>query len=158
MLWDEKNKRIRIIDTDFFVKSNDITEQQSYNSNIGDFYSEIEMELGILNGQDSEILSFLQDNAEYNELENKILIESLFSEEHTVSVTDLIKKAEEIFEQEFNVHAKSFKEMEDIISRRSFKTKREQFIDELSFSNGNSNSQMIENLPRKQDEEEREQR
>ena len=155
MLWDENSKKIRIIDTDFFMKSNDITEQQSYNSNIGDFYSEIEMELGILNGQDSEILSFLQDNAEYNELENKIIIESLLGKEHTVSVVDLIKKAVEIFEQEFNIHVKSFKEMEDIISRRSFKTKRKQFIDELSFSNGNSNSQIVENDPRKQNEEER---
>lgn len=133
MLWDEKSNKIRIIDTDFFVNTNDITEQQSYNKNIGDFYSEIEMELGILNGQDSEILSFLQDNAEYNELENKILIESLLGKEHTVSVVDLIRKAVEIFEQEFNIHVRSFKEMEDIISRRSFKTKREQFIDELSF-------------------------
>ena len=155
MLWNEKNKKIRIIDTDFFVKSNDITEQQSYNSNIGDFYSEIEMELGILNGQDSKILTFFYFIAEYNELENKILIESLFGEEHTVSVMDLIKKAVEIFEQEFNTHVQSFKEMEDIISRRSFKTKRKQFIDDLSFSNENSNSQIVENDPRKQNEQER---
>lgn len=146
MLWDEKNKRIRIIDTDFFIKSNDITEQESYNNNIQDFYSELQMELGLLNGQDSVLRSFLQDNVEYSEIENKLLLESLFGEEHTVSATDLIKKTVEIFEQRFNIHAKTFQDMEQVLVNRSFKGKREQFINGLSFGNDDDNMAKLEDF------------
>ena len=146
MLWDDKNKRIRIIDTDFFVKLNDITEQESYSNNIKNFYSELQMELGILNGQSSALLSFLQENEEYCNLESRMIMESFSGKEPTVTVVNLIKKTVEIFEQKFKSNVKTFQDMEQVLSERSFKGKREQFVSELAVGNDDTNASNLEDF------------
>lgn len=55
IMWDEKNSRIRIIDTDFFEVNNDFDVNECFNANITSFNTMLEMELGIMSGQSKKL-------------------------------------------------------------------------------------------------------
>ena len=116
IMWSHKDG-IKIIDTDFFKRCDDITEEECYSHNIKDFNTMIEMELGILTGQYNNIINFLQSNDEYSQLYIEYFISSLNG--NNMSVTKLIKKAIEIFEKEFGTRPSNINEMEELITERT---------------------------------------
>ena len=97
IMWSNEDG-IKIIDTDFFTRSDDITEEECFSHNLKNFNTMIEMELGILTGQSNKVTDFLQSNAEYNQLYTDYFISSLNGS--NMSVTELLNKATEIFEME----------------------------------------------------------
>jgi len=122
IMWDNKESRIKIIDTDFFYKENLAQEEQCYSSNITSFNTLIEMELGILNGQDTEVIRYLQNKPEYNTLYKEYMIGSLIGENK--SVTELIDKAIEIVEKDFGTKVNNIEEMQQLIEKQK-KTEKE---------------------------------
>ena len=117
IMWNNEEK-IKIIDTDFFQKNEDITEEQAYSHNLEAFNSMIEMELGILMGQSNIIIDFLQSNEEYNQLYMNYMLSSLKGS--NMSVNELLNKAMEIFEYEFGVIPSSIAEMETILNEKIY--------------------------------------
>lgn len=117
IMWDEAENRIKIIDTDFFEKNETITEEQCYGANITSFNSMIEMELGILNGQGAKLSEYLQNNPEFSKLYTKYMIYSLNGK--NMSVTELVDKAVEIFENDFGTKVNSIDEMQQLIGERT---------------------------------------
>ena len=116
VMWEDKESRIKIIDTDFFYKENLAQEEQCYSSNITSFNTLIEMELGILNGQDTEVIRYLQNKPEYNTLYKEYMIGSLIGENK--SVTELIDKAIEMVEKEFGTKVNNIEEMQQLIEKQ----------------------------------------
>lgn len=113
IMWDEQNGCIKVIDTDFFERSENVTEQQCYSNNISSFNNILEMELGMLNGQGSKLSQFLHNNPEFNKLYRKYTIYSLNGK--NISVTELIKKAIEIIENEYGTKCTTFAEINQIL-------------------------------------------
>lgn len=116
IMWSNDGK-IKIIDTDFFQKNEDITEEQAYSHNLESFNSMIEMELGILMGQSNSVADFLQSNAEYNQLYMNYMLSSLNG--NNMSVTELLNKAMETFEHEFGVVPGNISEMKTILKENN---------------------------------------
>lgn len=116
IMWDEAENRIKIIDTDFFEKNETITEGQCYGANITSFNSMIEMELGIINGQGTKLSEYLQNNPDFSQLYTKYMIYSLNGK--NMSVTELVDKAVEIFENDFGTKVNSIEEMQQLIGER----------------------------------------
>ncbi len=116
IMWSSEEK-IKIMDTDFFQKNDDITEEEVYSSNLESFNSMIEMELGILMGQSNLVADFLQSNIEYSQLYTKYVLSSLNG--NTMSVTELLNKAMKIFEQEFGKVPSSIAEMEKTLKDKN---------------------------------------
>ena len=117
IMWDNVNGRIKIIDTDFFERNETIEPEQCYSANITSFNSMIEMELGILNGQGTKLSEYLQTHPEFSKLYAKYMIYSLNGK--NMSVTELISKAVEIFENDFGVKVNSIEEMQQLIGERT---------------------------------------
>ena len=116
IMWSNEG-RIKIIDTDFFQKNEDITEEQVYSHNLESFNSMIEMELGILMGQSNSVADFLQSNVEYNHLYMSYMLSSLNG--NNMSVTELLNKAMEAFEHEFGETPRNIAEMETVLKENN---------------------------------------
>lgn len=117
IMWNKEKNCIKIIDTDFFEKNENINEEQCYNANITSFNSMIEMELGIINGQGTKLSEYLQSNPEFSQLYTKYMIYSLNGK--NMSIIELINKAVEIFERDFGTKVGSIEEMQELIGERN---------------------------------------
>ena len=94
LMWNEKDG-MKIIDTDFFSRNDEITEEECYSHNIKHFYTLIEQELGIITGEYNKIMNFIQSNEEYNQTYTDYFISSL--DGTNMSVTVVINKMIEVF-------------------------------------------------------------
>lgn len=128
IMWDEAEHRIKIIDTDFFQRNDNIEVEQCYNANITSFNTMIEMELGILNGQGTNLSDYLHSNPEFSKLYTKYMLYSLNGK--NMSVTELINKAVEVFEKEFVTKINSITDMQQLIGER-IETKESNFTQEI---------------------------
>ena len=117
IMWDDVAGRIKIIDTDFFEKNDSIEPEQCYSANITSFNSMIEMELGIINGQGTKISDYLQNDPEFSKLYTKYMIYSLNGK--NMSITELVNKAVEVFENNFGIKVNRFEEMEALIGEKT---------------------------------------
>lgn len=116
IMWSNEGN-IKIIDTDFFQRNEDITEEQAFSHNLESFNSMVEMELGILMGQSNATADFLQSNTKYNQLYMNYMLASLNG--NNMSVTELLNKAMEVFEHEFGVVPSNIAEMETILKENN---------------------------------------
>lgn len=116
LMWNEKDG-MKIIDTDFFSRNDEITEEECYSHNIKHFYTLIEQELGIITGEYNKIMNFIQSNEEYNQTYTDYFISSLDGTNMTVTV--VINKMIEVFEKEFGVKPKSIAEMNAILGDKT---------------------------------------
>ncbi len=117
IMWDNKENKIKIIDTDFFERNENVEEEQCYSANITAFNSMIEMELGIINGQGTKLSECLHSNPEFSKLYTKYMLYSLNGK--NMSVTELIDKAVEIFENEFETKVDSIDEMQQFLGEQT---------------------------------------
>lgn len=117
IMWDDKKKRIRIIDTDFFEINNEITAEQCYNANLFSFNTLIEMELGIINGERNKLATILYENPQFGQKYNEYIMASIKGNE--MSITELIKTAADIIRTEYrdnNIH--SFGDMKNAVGMK----------------------------------------
>lgn len=99
VMWDDKKKRIRIIDTDFFVINNDIGANDCYNENLYSFSTLIEEELGIINGADNKLAIILHENPQFEQKYNEYIMASLTGNE--MSITELIRIAVDVIKTKY---------------------------------------------------------
>lgn len=116
LMWIDEGK-IKIIDTDFFKQNKDISEEQAYSHNLESFNSMIEMELGILSGQTNIVIDFLQSNDEYNKLYMDYILSSLNGD--NMSVAKLLRKALEIFKNDYVINVSNINEMEKFLKENN---------------------------------------
>ena len=115
IMWNE-NEEMKIIDTDFFSRNDDITEEECYSHNIKHFYTLIEQELGIITGEYNKIMNFLQSNEEYNQTYTDYFISSFDGTNMSVNV--VINKIVDVFEKAFGVKPTSIAEMNSLLGDR----------------------------------------
>lgn len=109
IMWDEKNSRIRIIDTDFFEVNKDFDVNECFNANIISFNTMLEMELGIMSGQSKKLSEYLHSNQQFSNVYREYMLESLMGKES--SVVSLIQIAREVMKNEFGVIPQNLAEM-----------------------------------------------
>lgn len=94
----------------------EITPEQCYASNMEHFNTIMQMELGILNGYENDLLKYLQSDKEYMQLDKEAILASLKGE--SVSLTKYIERALEIFKRDFGVLPNNLSEMKQILKER----------------------------------------
>lgn len=113
IMWDEKNSRIRIIDTDFFEVNKDFDVNECFNANIISFNTMLEMELGIMSGQSKKLSEYLHSNQQFSNVYREYMLESLMGKES--SVVSLIQIAREVMKNEFGVIPQNLAEMRELV-------------------------------------------
>ena len=116
IMWDEKNSRIRIIDTDFFEVNNDFDVNECFNANITSFNTMLEMELGIMSGQSKKLSEYLHSNPQFSNVYREYMLESLMGKES--SVVSLIQIAREVMKNEFGVIPQNLAEMRELVGEQ----------------------------------------
>lgn len=116
IMWDEKNSRIRIIDTDFFEVNNDFDVNECFNANITSFNTMLEMELGIMSGQSKKLSEYLHSNQQFSNVYREYMLESLMGKES--SVVSLIQIAREVMKNEFGVIPQNLAEMRELVGEQ----------------------------------------
>ena len=115
-MWDEKNRRIRIIDTDFFEVNKDFDVNECFNANITSFNTMLEMELGIMSGQSKKLSEYLHSNQQFSNVYREYMLESLMGKES--SVVSLIQIAREVMKNEFGVIPQNLAEMRELVGEQ----------------------------------------
>lgn len=116
IMWDEKNRRIRIIDTDFFEVNKDFDVNECFNANITSFNTMLEMELGIMSGQSKKLSEYLHSNQQFSNVYREYMLESLMGKES--SVVSLIQIAREVMKNEFGVIPQNLAEMRELVGEQ----------------------------------------
>ena len=116
IMWDEKNSRIRIIDTDFFEVNKDFDVNECFNANIISFNTMLEMELGIMSGQSKKLSEYLHSNQQFSNVYREYMLESLMGKES--SVVSLIQIAREVMKNEFGVIPQNLAEMWELVGEQ----------------------------------------
>lgn len=116
IMWDEKNSRIRIIDTDFFEVNKDFDVNECFNANITSFNTMLEMELGIMSGQSKKLSEYLHSNQQFSNVYREYMLESLIGKES--SVVSLIQIAREVMKNEFGVIPQNLAEMRELVGEQ----------------------------------------
>lgn len=116
IMWDEKNSRIRIIDTDFFEVNKDFDVNECFNANITSFNTMLEMELGIMSGQSKKLSEYLHSNQQFSNVYREYMLESLMGKES--SVVSLIQIAREVMKNEFGVIPQNLAEMRELVGEQ----------------------------------------
>lgn len=113
LMW-TKDGKIKVIDTDFFLKYEDIAEEKTYSHNLEHFNTMIEMETGFMEGP---LYKYLSSKQEYFELYNEYVRAAWTGK--SMSVTVLFDKAVEVFTQEFGITPSNITEMETILKENN---------------------------------------
>lgn len=113
LMW-TKDGEIKVIDTDFFLKNEDIAEEKTYSHNLEHFNTMIEMETGFMEGQ---VYQYLSSKQEYFKLYNEYVRAAWTGK--SMSVTVLFDKAVEVFIQEFGITPNSIEDMETILKENN---------------------------------------
>lgn len=116
IMWDEKNRRIRIIDTDFFEVNKDFDVNECFNANKTSFNTMLEMELGIMSGQSKKLSEYLHSNQQFSNVYREYMLESLMGKES--SVVSLIQIAREVMKNEFGVIPQNLAEMRELVGEQ----------------------------------------
>ncbi len=111
ILFEEQNKRFRIVDTEPFIVCKDIGSETIYENNIEQFYSELLMELKLMNGK---LNNFLSMDEEYALIYKKCMV-STFSKEKTVPISEVIKAAIKVFEKVIGKTPRTIAEMNTLV-------------------------------------------
>lgn len=139
IMWDEKNKSIRIIDTDFFKLAEEISTEELNKSNQIKFNNQIETLIGLRDG----ILSkYLGRNAEYTKFYKEYFKRGLKGEK--VSPYELIEKIKSVAEKDFGTE---FTFISQVIEKTKDKVK-EYDDEELDFENWSEGNENLRNLLR----------
>ena len=113
LMW-TKDGKIKVIDTDFFLKYEDIAEEKTYSHNLEHFNTMIEMETGFMEGP---VYKYLSSKQEYFEIYNEYVRAAWTGK--SMSVTVLFDKAVEVFTQEFGITPSNITEMETILKENN---------------------------------------
>lgn len=139
MMWDEENKSIKIIDTDFFKFAEEISTEELNKSNQTKFNNQIETLMGLRDG----ILSkYLRRNEEYTKFYKEYFKRGLNGEK--VSTYELIQKIKSVAEKDFGTE---FTTISQVIEKAKDKVK-EYDDEELDFENWSEGNENLRNLLR----------
>jgi hypothetical protein len=109
--FEEDKKRFRIVDTDFFLVCPAVKPEEIYKGNIDQFYLELLMEFGLMNGK---LNNFLLMDEEYALIHKKFMA-STFTKNQTVPVSEVIRAAIKVFEKKFSKTPRTIAEMNALV-------------------------------------------
>lgn len=113
IMWDDEKKSIRIIDTDFFKRDLELTEENVYKYNLRNFNNQMETIIGI---RDGNLANFLVSIPEYTEFQREYFKRSLKGE--NVSTAELLQTIRNVAEKEFNTTFSNLAEIEEALMSR----------------------------------------
>lgn len=128
MMWDDEDKSIKIIDTDFFKLSDDILIEELKKSNLSKFNRQMETIIGL---EDYTLKKYLSRNKEYKEF-----YKESNNNRGKLNVCELIEKIKKIAERDFGTE---FNSISEIVERAKSKVKEYEYedLDIESWSEGN---------------------
>ena len=106
IMWDDKSKRIKIIDTENFIINENLSEQEIYVNNLSEFNLSIKMSLGCMGSTEFEKL---RNNPKFSELYQQYMVQEILEE--APSTTQLISCLVDIAK---DIYGKDFKTLEEI--------------------------------------------
>ncbi len=116
IMWDEKNNKIKIIDTDFFEVDKDVEEEECFSRNMTSFNTMLEMELGIMAGQAKGLSQYLHAKSQFRDAYRNYILTSLMGKKS--SIVDLIQVAREVIEKEFGIVPQNLAKMKELVGEK----------------------------------------
>lgn len=113
IMWSEEQNRLKIVDTDFFKKDEQVPKDKCYKKSIGQFYTILEMSLGMTPAQKPQLFAYLNKDEEYRNLYKSYIIRQVGGE--IVSITELIEKMVQMLQKDFKTQIRTWGDMQKII-------------------------------------------
>lgn len=137
MMWDDEDKSIKIIDTDFFELADDISIEELKKSNLSKFNRGMETIIGL---EDYTLEKYLSRNKEYKEFYKEWHDRNVKREK--LNVCELIEKIKKIAEKDFGTE---FNSIYEIVERAKSKVK-EYEDEDLDIENWSEGNEHLKNL------------
>jgi len=131
MMWDSEEKCIKIIDTDFFKKDEDISSIGATKSNISKFNENMETVIGL---DDYILKKYLSQNKEYKDFYKEW--KNRYANGEQLNIYELIEKIKSIAETDFDM---KFNSISEIIEKAKGRVKEyeDEELDIESWAEGN---------------------
>ena len=113
VMWNPEKECMQIIDTDFYKKNEELSDNQVYSYNLNKFNGEIETLIGIRNGKFAD---FLNSNSEFSSFYREYFKRNLRGEK--VSVNEILQKIKEVSEKEFGIPFSNLQDIKKAIEQR----------------------------------------
>lgn len=137
MMWDDEDKSIKIIDTDFFKLADDISIEELKKSNLSKFNRGMETIIGL---EDYTLKKYLSRNKEYKEFYKEWHDRNVKREK--LNVCELIEKIKKIAEKDFGTE---FNSISEIVERAKGKVEEYEYED-LDIENWSEGNEHLKNL------------
>ena len=128
--WDFENKRVRIIDTDSFIKNEELSAERIYAKNLEEFNLSIRMILGCLGSENFEIL---RQSPEFSERHMQYVTQEFLGK--APSIIPLIEILVEVAEKQYGRKFGSLQEIEQVIEEtkedKMAQNARDKFVAEI---------------------------
>ncbi|MBR3325371.1 MAG: hypothetical protein IKG14_04945 [Clostridia bacterium] len=113
VMWEDKTQTIKIIDTDFFQRNQQLTSEQVFHHNLGDFNTQVETMMGVMQG---EFANYLRNSESFNEIYNKYMQRQFRGD--NVSINELISAIKSVTEKDFGKKFSTLGEMKQEVQGR----------------------------------------
>ena len=113
VMWEDKTQTIKIIDTDFFQRNQQLTSEQVFHHNLGDFNTQVETMMGVMQG---EFADYLRNSESFNEIYNKYMQRQFRGD--NVSINELISAIKSVTEKDFGKEFSTLGEMKQEVQGR----------------------------------------
>lgn len=113
VMWEDKTQTIKIIDTDFFQRNQQLTSEQVFHHNLGDFNTQLETMMGVMQG---EFADYLRNSESFNEIYNKYMQRQFRGD--NVSINELISAIKSVTEKDFGKKFSTLGEMKQEVQER----------------------------------------
>ena len=104
VMWEDKTQTIKIIDTDFFQRNQQLTSEQVFHHNLGDFNTQ------------GEFADYLRNSESFNEIYNKYMQRQFRGD--NVSINELISAIKSVTEKDFGKEFSTLGEMKQEVQGR----------------------------------------
>jgi hypothetical protein len=112
-MWDNNSQSIKIIDTDFYQRNTQLAPQQVFGHNLGDFNTQVETIIGVMQG---DFADYLRESPDFNNFYNQYTMRDYRGE--NVSINELISVIKSVPEEDFGRQFSTLGEMQQAVQER----------------------------------------
>jgi len=113
VMWDNNSQSIKIIDTDFYQRNTQLAPQQVFGHNLGDFNTQVETIIGVMQG---DFADYLRESSDFNNFYNQYTMRNYRGE--NVSINELISVIKSVTEKDFGRQFSTLGEMQQAVQER----------------------------------------